>query len=38
LKYLKTGEYSIREISKLTKASTTTVMKVKTTAIDAKLL
>jgi DNA invertase Pin-like site-specific DNA recombinase len=38
LKYLKTGDYSIREISKLTNASTTTVMKVKTTASHARLL
>ncbi len=32
LKYLKTGKYSIREISKLTGASTTTILKVKVAA------
>jgi len=38
LKYLSTGEYTIREISKLTDASTATVMKVKNIAIETKIL
>ena len=38
LKYLSTGEYTIREISKLTEASTATVMKVKNIALETKVL
>jgi len=38
LKYLSTGEYTIREISKLTEASTATVMKVKNIALEIKAL
>jgi len=38
LKYLSTGEYTIREISKLTETSTATVMKVKNIALETKVL
>lgn len=38
LKYLSTGEYTIREISKLTEASTATVMKVKNIALETNAL
>ena len=38
LKYLLTGEYTIREISKLTEASTATIMKVKNIALETKAL
>jgi DNA invertase Pin-like site-specific DNA recombinase len=38
LKYLSSGEYSIREIAKLTDSSTTTVVKVKRIAQETKVL
>jgi DNA invertase Pin-like site-specific DNA recombinase len=38
LKYLKSGDLSIREISKLTEASTTTILKVKEKAVKLKAL
>ena len=38
LKYLTSGEYSMREIAKLTDASTTTVIKVKRIALETKIL
>lgn len=38
LKYLSGGDYSIREISKLTEASTATITKVKRVATEMKLL
>ena len=38
LKYLSTGEYTIREISKLTEASSATGMKVKNIALEIKAL
>jgi len=38
LKYLNAGDLSIREISKLSSASTTTILKVKATAVKLKLL
>ena len=37
LKYPSTGEYTIREISKLTEASTATVIKVKNIALETKV-
>jgi len=38
LKYLKEGSYTIREISKITEASTSTIAKVKNTAILLNML
>jgi DNA invertase Pin-like site-specific DNA recombinase len=38
LKYLSTGEYSIREIAKLTDSSTATVIKVKRIGLETRML
>ena len=38
LKYLSSGEYSIREIAKLTDSSTATVVKVKRIGLETKVL